>query len=120
MPNVRRTAGLRDGPFRWRMGTQGGWTIDADKIQEVLALVEADRLGEAARLLGPLVRGKRFIRGGRSAPEADEIDEVKAWLREAIADPNSTGSRFLVERSYYKLRSQLPPPERRARGTATT
>jgi hypothetical protein len=32
-----------------------------------------------------------------------------------LADPDATDARFLVERTYYKLRSQLPPPERPAR-----
>jgi len=30
---------------------------------------------------------------------------------EVVADPDDPGARFLVERSYYKLRSQLPKDE---------
>ncbi len=71
-------------------------------------LVEEDRLNEAASLLGPLVKGKRFTRPSRMSPEAEEIDEVKSWLAEVIADPSSPDARFLVERSYYKLRTQRP------------
>ncbi|MGH2539200.1 MAG: hypothetical protein ACRDGK_01615 [Actinomycetota bacterium] len=41
-------------------------------------------------------------------PEAEEIDEVKAWLSDVIADPDSADARFLIERSYYKLRTQRP------------
>ena len=65
-----------------------------------------------------MVSGKRSIRGGRSNPEAEEIDEVKKWLGEVIEDPDDPGARFLVERSYYKLRSQLPRPDTQAGGRA--
>lgn len=92
----------RGGPVRRREGTP----IDVDRIEEALKLVEADQLADAAQLLGPLVRGKRFTRPSRMNAEAVEVDEVKAWLREAIADPSSPDSRFMVERAYYKLRTQ--------------
>jgi hypothetical protein len=52
------------------------------------------------------VRGKRFTRPSRMNAESVEVDEVKAWLRDAIADPSSPDSRFMVERAYYKLRTQ--------------
>ncbi len=52
------------------------------------------------------MRGKRFTRQGRMNAESVEVDEVKGWLREAIADPSSPDSRFMVERAYYKLRTQ--------------
>ena len=56
--------------------------------------------------LAPLVRGKRFTRPSRLNAESVEVDEVKAWLRIAIADPDSPDSLFMVERAYYKLRTQ--------------
>jgi hypothetical protein len=89
--------------------------MDGAKIKRVLTLVEAGKLGEAAQLLAPMVGKKRLVRGGRATPELEEIDEVKQWLRKVLADPDATDARFLVERTYYKLRSQLPPPERPAR-----
>ena len=89
--------------------------MDGAKIKQVLNLVEAGNLGEAAQLLSPMVGRKRLVRGGRATPELEEIDEVKAWLRTVLADPDATDARFLVERTYYKLRSQLPPPERPVR-----
>ena len=76
-----------------------------------MQLIDAGDLTQAANRLGPMVSGKRSIRGGRSTPEAEEIDEVKKWLGEVVADPDDPGARFLVERSYYKLRSQLPKDE---------
>jgi hypothetical protein len=87
--------------------------MDGAKIRRVLNLVEAGKLGEAAQLLAPMVGRKRLVRGGRATPELEEIDEVKQWLRKVLADPDATDARFLVERTYYKLRSQLPPPERK-------
>ncbi|MEP6476876.1 MAG: hypothetical protein ABJC60_06355 [Actinomycetota bacterium] len=93
--------------------------MDGAKIQQVLKLVEAGDLGKAAQLLSPMVGRKRLVRGGRATPELEEIDEVKAWLRKVLADPDATDARFLVERTYYKLRSQLPPPERPMRKPAT-
>ena len=83
-----------------------------------MQLIDSGDLGGAANKLGPMVSSKRAIRGGRSTPEAEEIDEVKKWLGEVLADPDDPGSRFLVERSYYKLRSQLPRPDATAGGTA--
>ena len=80
-----------------------------------MQLIEAGDLTQAANRLGPMVSGKRSIRGGRSTPEAEEIDEVKKWLGEVVADPDDPGARFLVERSYYKLRSQLPKDEAQQR-----
>lgn len=94
--------------------------MDAAKIQLVLSLVEAGKLGEAAQLLSPMVSKKRLVRGGRATPELEEIDEVKEWLRKVLADPDATDARFLVERTYYKLRSQLPPPERAVRKPGRT
>ncbi|MDQ3210145.1 MAG: hypothetical protein M3Q20_03045 [Actinomycetota bacterium] len=52
-----------------------------------------------------MMRGKRCTRPSRMNAEAVEVDEVKGWLREAIADPSSADSRFMVERAYYKLRT---------------
>lgn len=98
----RPTGEATDRAVRRREGTP----IDVDRIEEALRLVEADQLGEAAKQLGPLVKGKRFTRPSRMNAEAVEVDEVKAWLREAIADPSSPDSRFMVERAYYKLRTQ--------------
>ena len=92
--------------------------MDGARIQEVLKLVEAGELGEAAQLLSPLVGKKRLVRGGRATPEAEEIDEVKVWLRKILAAPDAADARFMAERTYYKLRSQLPPPERPARRPA--
>lgn len=94
----------------WRTldGDGKGPDIDVERIREALHLVEEDRLNEAASALGPLVKGKRFTRASRMNPEAEEIDEVKAWLAEIIADPSSPDARFLVERAYYKLRTQRP------------
>ena len=77
-------------------------------MRDALQLVEQGRLTDAASALGPLVRAKRFTRPSRMNPEAEEIDEVKAWLAEVIADPDSADARFLIERSYYKLRTQRP------------
>ncbi len=94
--------------------------MDGAKIQQVLKLVEAGKLDEAARLLAPMVGKKRLVRGGRATPELEEIDEVKEWLRTVVADPDAADARFLVERTYYKLRSQLPPPERSARKPGKT
>jgi len=85
-----------------------GTAIDVDKIAEALRLVEHDQLGEAAQLLGGMIRSKRFTRPSRMNAESVEVDEVKAWLREAIADPSSGDSRFMVERAYYKLRTLAP------------
>jgi hypothetical protein len=89
--------------------------MDGAKIKQVLKLVEAGKLEEAAQLLSPMVGKKRLVRGGRATPELEEIDEVKLWLRKVLADPDATDARFMVERTYYKLRSQLPPPERPSR-----
>ena len=52
-----------------------------------------------------MVRGKRFTRPSRLNAESVEVDEVKGWLREALADPTSADSKFMVERAYYKLRT---------------
>jgi hypothetical protein len=59
-----------------------------------------------------MVKGKRFTRPSRLNAEAVEVDELTAWLRAAIADPSSSDSRFMVERAYYKLRTQRPPAEK--------
>ena len=98
-------------PARENGGNEEVTAIDVSRIQEVVQLIEAGDLTQAANRLGPMVSGKRSIRGGRSTPEAEEIDEVKKWLGEVVADPDDPGARFLVERSYYKLRSQLPKDE---------
>ena len=84
-----------------------------------MQLIEAGDLTQAANRLGPMVSGKRSIRGGRSTPEAEEIDEVKAWLREVASDPSGADAHFMVERAYYKLRSQLPTAARPTRRSAS-
>ncbi len=58
-----------------------------------------------------MVKGKRFTRPSRLNAEAVEVDELKAWLKSAIADPSSPDSRFMVERAYYKLRTQRTAQE---------
>jgi hypothetical protein len=58
-----------------------------------------------------MVKGKRFTRPSRLNAEAVEVDELKAWLQAAIADPSSPDSRFMVERAYYKLRTQRTAQE---------
>jgi hypothetical protein len=45
---------------------------------------------------------------------------VKTWLRQVALDPDSSRSRFLVERCYYKLHCQVPPTAGRPRGSATS
>ena len=55
-----------------------------------------------------MMRGKRFTRPSRRNAESVEVDEVKGWLREALADPTSADSKFMVERAYYKLRTLAP------------
>lgn len=81
---------------------------DAGRIRVALAHLDAGELAAAAAQLGPMVSRKRPVRGGRSTPESEEIDEVKTWLRTVEADPSATDARFMVERAYYKLRTQLP------------
>ncbi|HEY6566016.1 MAG TPA: hypothetical protein VI341_00740 [Actinomycetota bacterium] len=54
------------------------------------------------------MKRKRQTRAGRMNAEAMEVDELKGWLRDAIADPDSPDSVFMVERAYYKLRTQRP------------
>jgi hypothetical protein len=85
-----------------------------------LRLVDEDHLAEAATLLAPLVKGKRFLRPSRLNADSVEVDEVKGWLREAIADPTSPDSRFMVERAYYKLCSQQPADAAPAKKPRTT
>jgi hypothetical protein len=92
----------------------------AERIARALALVDANELGEAAALLGPLFRSKRHIRASHLNAEATEVEEVKRWLTAALADPDSSDSLFLVERAYYKLRTlrdpgTTPDPRRPAR-----
>jgi hypothetical protein len=86
-----------------------GPPADGDRVSEALRLVEANELGDAATLLGPLFRAKRHIRASHLNAEPTEVDEVKGWLRAAIADPGSEDSRFMVERAYYKLRTLRDP-----------
>jgi len=93
--------------------------MDGERIREVLRLLDADELAGAAAALGPLVGRKRPVRGGRATPESEEVDEVKAWLRAVISDPTAADARFMVERAYYKLRSQLPTPARPSRRPAS-
>ena len=102
----RRQASRRHLAYARRNGK--GSDIDVTRVRDALQLVEQGRLTDAASALGPLVRAKRFTRPSRMNPEAEEIDEVKAWLGEVIADPDSADARFLIERSYYKLRTQRP------------
>jgi hypothetical protein len=96
-----------------------GKGLDGARIREVLRLLDADELADAAASLAPLVGRKRPVRGGRATPEAEEIDEVKVWLRAVAADPDAADSRFMVERAYYKLRSQLPTAARPTRRSAS-
>jgi hypothetical protein len=93
--------------------------MDGSRIREVLRLLDADELADAAAGLAPLVGRKRPVRGGRASPESEEIDEVKAWLRAVASDPDAADARFMVERAYYKLRSQLPTPARPSRRPAS-
>ena len=95
-----------------------GRPIDERSIRETLRLLDADEQAEAAASLGPMVGRKRPVRGGRAAPEAEEIDEVRTWLRAVVADPASHDARFMIERAYYKLRSQLPTEARPSRRSA--
>lgn len=79
--------------------------LDADRLREVLALVDRDDLQAAMELLAPVVRGKRFTRASRVIAEPLEVSEVKGWLQAAIEDPASDDARFYVDRAYYKLRT---------------
>ena len=101
-------AGVLEPSSSVRSWEREGADIDVGRVRDALQLVEQGRLTDAASALGPLVRAKRFTRPSRMNPEAEEIDEVKAWLAEVIADPDSADARFLIERSYYKLRTQRP------------
>ena len=85
-----------------------GRAIDERRIRETLRLLDAGELSDAAASLGPMVGRKRPVRAGRAAPEAEEIDEVRTWLRAVVAEPTAHDARFMIERAYYKLRSQLP------------
>jgi hypothetical protein len=96
-----------------------GRVLDGPRIREVLRLLDEDELADAAASLAPLVGRKRPVRGGRATPETEEIDEVKAWLREVASDPSGADARFMVERAYYKLRSQLPTAARPTRRSAS-
>jgi hypothetical protein len=82
--------------------------IDVDRLQETLVLIDQGELGEAVKLLAPLVKSKRHTRPSRVNAEQLEVDEVKGWLLTAIADPSSDDARFYVDRAYYKLRTQRP------------
>ena len=93
--------------------------MDGARIREVLRLLDADELASAAAALGPLVGRKHPVRGGRATPASEEVDEVKAWLRAVVSDPAAADARFMVERAYYKLRSQLPTPARPSRRPAS-
>ena len=93
--------------------------MDGARIREALHLLDADELADAAAQLAPLVGRKRPVRGGRATPETEEVDEVRAWLRAVAADPAAADARFMVERAYYKLRSQLPSADRPTRRPAS-
>ena len=93
--------------------------MDGARVREALDLLDADDLAEAAAQLAPLVGRKRPVRGGRATPEAEEIDEVRDWLRAVAAELDTDDARFMVERAYYKLRSQLPTVARPARGSSS-
>ncbi len=111
MLDIERNSGHRQASRRqlaYARRNGKGSDIDVTRVRDALQLVEQGRLTDAASALGPLVRAKRFTRPSRMNPEAEEIDEVKAWLGEVIADPDSADARFLIERSYYKLRTQRP------------
>jgi hypothetical protein len=109
---MSRPAARPDSPARGRV-------LDGPRIREVLRLLDADELSDAAASLAPLVGRKRPVRGGRATPEAEEVDEVKAWLRAVASDPDAADARFMVERAYYKLRSQLPTAARPTRRSAS-
>ncbi len=87
-------------------GQAAGGSARGDRIAEALRLVDAGDLAEAAVVLGPMIRSKRHIRASNLNAEQDEVDELRGWLAEALADPDSADSKFLVERAYYKLRTQ--------------
>lgn len=102
-----------------RPSSARGRPTDDARIREALRLLDADELAAAAAQLAPMVGRKRPVRGGRATPEAEEVDEVRTWLRSLAADPGTADARFMVERAYYKLRSQLPSAERPTRRPAT-
>jgi hypothetical protein len=79
--------------------------IDVTRLRQALELIEQDQLTEAMKLIGPIVRSKRFTRPSHVMAEPLEVSEVEGWLRVAIDDPDSDDARFYVERAYYKLRT---------------
>jgi len=85
-----------------------GGTIDVTKVEQALAHIERDELADAAKLLAPLVKSKRFTKPRRINAEPLEVDEVRRWLRSAIDDPAAEDAPFYIERAYYKLRAQRP------------
>lgn len=82
--------------------------VKVDRVEAALAALQAGDLTEAARLLGPMVRGKRHVRASTASAAQEEVDEVERWLQRIIADPSAEEAPGLVTRSYYKLRSQMP------------
>lgn len=44
---------------------------------------------------------------------------MKTWLRQVTLDPESSRSRFLIERCYYKLHCEVPPRPVASDGSAT-
>jgi hypothetical protein len=80
-------------------------SLDADRLRKALTLVEQDQLTEAMKLIGPIVRSKRFTRPSSVMAEPLEVSEVRGWLQGAIDDPAGDDARYYVERAYYKLRT---------------
>jgi hypothetical protein len=82
--------------------------VNVDRVEQALREIEEGELGKAAALLGPLVRGKRLVRASRSNAAAEEVDEVKFWLKRLIEEPDAEDAESFLARAYYKLRSQMP------------
>lgn len=82
--------------------------LNVDRVEQALREIEEGELGKAAALLGPMVKGKRLVRASRSNAAAEEVDEVKLWLKRLIKDPEAEDADSFLARAYYKLRSQMP------------
>ena len=55
----------------------------------------------------------------RPAPPARGRAQDGPRIREVASDPSGADARFMVERAYYKLRSQLPTAARPTRRSAS-
>lgn len=82
--------------------------VKVEQVRAALTCLQAGDLAEAARLLGPMVPGKRHVRASTATAAPEEVEEVERWLERIVADPTDAEARDLLTRSYYKLRSQMP------------